>query len=64
MVLWTRDAGEVTESWARAVISMNAPSAPPCRAGITVLPTRCGAKGRVAVISSPASSALMPRKRT
>jgi hypothetical protein len=64
MVLWTRAAGEITESWASAVISMKAPSTPPCKAGITVLPTRCGANGRVAVISSPASSARMPRKPT
>ena len=64
MVLCTRLDGWATESWASAVISRKAPITPPCRAGMKVLPTRCGANGRMAVISSPASSARMPRNRT
>ena len=51
------------ESQASAVISMNAPITPPCRAGSMGLPTKCWANGRTAVISSPASSTRMPRNR-
>ena len=56
-------SGSATDSWARAVISMKAPSTPPWMAGSMGLPTMTSENGRMAVISSPASSARTPMNR-
>lgn len=64
MVFGTRRPGAASESWARAVNSMKAPITPPWRAGRIGLPIRVSRNGNTAVISSPASSTRMPRKRT
>ena len=54
---------EAMASCVSAVTSINAPTAPPCRAGRSGLPIRCSLNGMTRVSSSPLSSARRPRKR-